>query len=322
MTDQRRLREPGSDSPAQQRESRGRASCPECDGQLASDGTTEEVVCEDCGLVVEKRAIDRGPEWRAFDAAERAERSRVGAPTTPLIHDRGLSTRIGWRDEDASGRSIDGEKRKRLARLRTWDERFRTRNAEQRNLKHALGEINRMASALGLPDPIRETASVTYRRALEEELLPGRSIEGVATAALYAATRLEGAARSIDEVATVSRVGKLEIERTYRYLARELELTIPPTNPAEYIGRFASDVGCSDETERVARELVDAAVEQGVHSGKNPVGIASSALYAAGRLTNEELRQGDVSEVANVSTVTVRNRYREILEAAKGEQRP
>jgi transcription initiation factor TFIIB len=287
--------------------------CPECSGRIVTDDDTDEVVCSECGLVVDERNIDPGPEWRAFDASERDEKSRVGAPTTQLLHDKGLSTTIGWQDRDANGNALDARKRQQMARLRTWDERFRTRDSRERNLKHALGEIDRMASALGLPEHVRETASVTYRRALESDLLPGRSIEGVATATLYAASRLEGVARSVDEVAAVSRVDALEIKRTYRYVTRELDLVVPPTNPTEYIGRFASELDCSEETERVARDLVDEAVEAGVHSGKHPVGIAASALYAAGKLTSAGITQAEVSSVANVSEVTIRNRYQEIL---------
>ncbi len=288
--------------------------CPECDGRVVSDEGNAESRCRECGLVVSEGQVDRGPEWRAFDAAERDEKSRVGSPTTPLMHDRGLSTAIGWRDEDAYGRSLDASQRSKMARLRTWDERYRTRDAADRNLKLALGEIDRMASALGLADPVRETASVVYRRALDAGLLPGRSIEGIASATLYAAARIEGVARSVDEVAAVSRVEGLEIERAYRYVVRELDLTIQPTNPLEYLGRFASQLDCRDDTERQARELVEAAIEAGAHSGKHPVGIAASALYAAGQLSGEDLVQREVSEVTDVSTVTIRNRYRELLE--------
>ncbi|MEM4782612.1 MAG: TFIIB-type zinc ribbon-containing protein [Halalkalicoccus sp.] len=293
--------------------------CPECDGGIVGGDETGERVCADCGLVVDEREIDPGPEWRAFDSAERRERSRVGAPTTPLMHDKGLSTIIGWQNRDAHGNGFDARKRERLGRLRTWDERFRTQDAHDRNLKYALGEIDRMASALGLPRPVRETASVIYRRALKADLLVSRSIEGVATAALYAAARLEAVTRSVDELAAVSRVGDLEIKRTYRYLASELGLEVPPTNPIEYIGRFASELDCAPETERRARELVEAVVREGLHSGKHPVGIAASALYAAARLTGEGLTQHHISDVANVSEVTIRNRYREVLEVTDRE---
>ena len=292
--------------------------CPECSGTLVNDAEHGETVCEECGLVVEEDEIDPGPEWRAFDSKEKDKKSRVGAPTTQMMHDKGLSTNIGWQDKDAYGNSLSSRQRQKMQRLRTWNERFRTRDSKERNLKQALGEIDRMASALGLPENVRETASVIYRRALDENLLPGRSIEGVSTAALYAAARQAGTPRSLDEIANVSRVEKMELTRTYRYIIRELNLEIKPADPKSYVPRFASDLDLSEESERRARQLLDAAKEQGVISGKSPVGLAAAAVYAASLLTNEKVTQSEVSEVANISEVTIRNRYHELLEAEEG----
>jgi transcription initiation factor TFIIB len=171
-----------------------------------------------------------------------------------------------------------------------------------------------MASALGLPENVRETASVIYRRALAEDLLPGRSIEGVATAALYAAARQAGTPRSLDELEKVSRVDKMELTRTYRYVVRELKLEIEPADPEQYVPRFASELGLSDEAERQARHLLRNAKEIGIHSGKSPVGLAAASVYAAALLTNEKVTQSQVSDVANISEVTIRNRYKELLE--------
>ena len=290
-------------------------TCPECDGSVAVDTEHGETVCEECGLVVEEDEIDRGPEWRAFDSAEKDEKSRVGAPTTNMMHDKGLSTNIGWQDKDAYGKSLSSRQRQKMQRLRTWNERFRTRDSKERNLKQALGEIDRMSSALGLPENVRETASVIYRRALNEDLLPGRSIEGVATAAVYAAARQAGVPRSLDEVHTVSRIDKMELTRTYRYVVRELGLEVAPADPESYIPRFASDLDLSDEAENRARRLIVAAREDGLLSGKSPVGLAAAAVYAAALLCNEKVTQSEVSEVANISEVTIRNRYKELLEA-------
>jgi transcription initiation factor TFIIB len=289
--------------------------CPECDGSLVSDSERGEVVCADCGLVVEENEIDHGPEWRAFDSRERDEKSRVGAPTTTMMHDKGLSTNIGWQNKDAYGNSLSASQRKKIQRLRTWNERFRTRDSKERNLKQALGEIDRMSSALGLPENVRETASVIYRRALKEDLLPGRSIEGVATAAVYAAARQSGVPRSLDELTAVSRVERMELTRTYRYIVRQLNLEVKPADPESYVPRFASDLDLSEETERTARRLIDAAREEGVLSGKSPVGLAAAAIYAAALLSNERVTQSEVSEVADISEVTIRNRYKELLES-------
>ena len=318
MTDTTVRRERGEKEQGDAEETEeGQLVCPECGGSLEADTERGETVCSECGLVVEEDEIDRGPEWRAFDSAEKDEKSRVGAPTTKMMHDEGLSTNIGWQDKDAYGNSLSSRQRQKMQRLRTWNERFRTRDSKERNLKQALGEIDRMASALGLPENVRETASVIYRRALDEDLLPGRSIEGVATASLYAAARQAGTPRSLDEVSNVSRVGKDEIARTYRYVVRELSLEIEPADPKSYLPRFASDLELSDEVERRARGLLDSAAEAGVHSGKSPVGLAAAAIYAASLLCNEKVTQNEVSEVANISEVTIRNRYHELLEAEK-----
>jgi transcription initiation factor TFIIB len=291
-------------------------TCPECSGPLVSDSAHGETVCADCGLVVESDEIDRGPEWRAFDSSERDQKSRVGAPTTNMLHDHGLSTNIGWQDRDAYGNTLSSNQRQKMQRLRTWNERLRTSDHSERNLKQALGEIERMASALGLPENVRETASVIYRRALEEDLLPGRSIEGIATASLHAAARMAGVPRSIDEVARVSRVDEETFQRAYRYIVKELELEVQPADPTEYLPRFASKLDIPDETERRARELLEAGKREAVHSGKSPVGLAAAALYAAGVLTNADVTQKEISEVTDISEVTIRNRYQELLETA------
>ena len=311
--DRTRVRERETESDEEETET---YRCPECGGALVVDEERGETVCSDCGLVVEEDEIDRGPEWRAFDPQEREEKSRVGAPTTNMMHDKGLSTNIGWQDKDAYGRALSSSQRQKMQRLRTWNERFRTQTSKDRNLKQALGEIERMSSALGLPKPIRETASVIYRRALEEDLLPGRSIEGVATASLYAAARQANAPRSLDEVANVSRVERSEIARTYRYIGRELQLEIEPADPENYLPRFISELELTESVERRARELLESAKQAGIHSGKSPVGLAAAAVYAGALLANERVTQHQVSEVANISEVTIRNRYHELLEAA------
>lgn len=303
-------------STTETRVDRRTSTCPECNGALESNERRAERVCSQCGLVVESDEIDHGPEWRAFDAREKDQKSRVGAPTTNLMHDKGLSSVIDWQNKDGYGNSLSSRQRRKMQRLRTWDERFRTRDHKERNLKQALGEIERMGSALGLGDDVRETASVIYRRALEEDLLPGRSIEGVATAAIYAAARQLNRPRSIGEITAVTRVDEAEFTRTYRYINRELGLAVEPADPLQFVDRILDDVDVSDETRYLAREMLQDAKGTGVFNGKSPVGLAAAAIYAAGQLTDDAPTQDEVGAAADISTVTIRNRYRELLAVA------
>ncbi|WP_084569101.1 transcription initiation factor IIB [Halostagnicola larsenii] len=294
----------------------GVRTCPECESSsLVRSSDESEVSCEDCGLILEEETIDRGPEWRAFNHSERNNKSRVGAPTTQTMHDKGLTTTIDWQNKDAYGRSLSSNKRSQMNRLRKWQERIRTKDAGERNLQFALSEIDRMASGLGVPRSIREVASVLYRRALEEDLIRGRSIEGVATSALYAACRMEGVPRSLEEVSAVSRVDQKEIGRTYRYISQELSLEMKPVDPKKYVPRFCSELELPEEVQVKANEIIDTSAEKGLLSGKSPTGYAAAAIYAASLLCNEKRTQREVSDVAQVTEVTIRNRYQEQIEA-------
>lgn len=309
------LREKKKDQTGENTETEEEITCPECGStNLAQDSERGETVCQDCGLVVEQDQVDHGPEWRAFNSEDRDNKSRVGAPITQRMHDKGLSTEIDWRDKDAFGQSLSPEKRSQMKRLRKWHKRSQAKGKE-RSLRTALGEIDRIASALNVPENTREIASVIFRRALNEDLLPGRSIEGVATSALYAAARQENLPRTLDEFAEVSRVDRQELARTYRYIVRELGLEIAPTDPVEYLPQIASELGINKETEERARQIIDQTTEKGIASGKSPKGYAAAAVYLASILSNDKRTQSQIADAADVTEVTIRNRYQEQAEA-------
>ncbi|WP_158055263.1 transcription initiation factor IIB [Halorussus halophilus] len=312
----RRLTEQDEETTEQEEQKGGRQQCPECDSaDLVKSADGSELVCGDCGLVIEETNVDRGPEWRAFNHQERQSKSRVGAPTTNTMHDKGLTTTIDWKDKDAYGRSLSSKKRSQMHRLRKWQERIRTKDAGERNLQFALSETDRMASALGVPRSVREVASVIYRKALNEDLIRGRSIEGVATSALYAACRKEGIPRSLEEVSGVSRVDRKEIGRTYRYVSQELGLEMKPVDPKKYVPRFCSELELGEEVQAKANEIIETTAEKGLLSGKSPTGYAAAAIYASSLLCNAKKTQREVAEVAQVTEVTIRNRYQEQIEA-------
>ena len=57
--------------------------CLECGGiNLILNKEKGEVICKDCGLVLEERMIDFSQEWREFDHDQADSRRRTGAPMT------------------------------------------------------------------------------------------------------------------------------------------------------------------------------------------------------------------------------------------------
>jgi transcription initiation factor TFIIB len=302
-----------------EREAIAQETCPECEGRLAPDEKRGERACADCGLVVSAEKIDRGPEWRAFDAAERDRKARTGQPVARTMHDKGLTTGISNSNTDAKGNHLAPEKHAKLSRLRMWQERYRAQGSTERSQKQAFGEVKRMCSALGLPGATEETTCVTFRRAQEEGVLAGRSIEAVATAALYAAARQAGASRPFSSFVEVSRVDRPAIQHAYQQLTRDLGLAPAPPDPQDYVARLASTLDAPPIVETTSREILEAAEGTRAVAGKSPPGLAAAAIYAAGLVTDEKLTQKRISKAADISTVTIRDRYHELLDVW-GEQ--
>ena len=289
--------------------------CPECGSTyLSRDHSRAELVCKNCGLVIDEDFIDYGPEWRAFDSNQREKRARTGAPMTYTIHDKGLSTTISWKNRDSYGKSIPTRNRAQLYRLRKWQRRIRISNSTERNLATALSALDRMASGMGLPRTVRETAAMIYRKAVLKKLIRGRSIEGVSAAALYAACRQCNVPRTLDEISNASSMSRKDIGRTYRYITRELGLKLMPTSPQDYIPRFCSELQLSADVQAKTLDIIKGAVDRELTSGRGPIGIAAASLYIATILCGERRTQKEVAEVASVTEVTIRNRYKELAE--------
>jgi transcription initiation factor TFIIB len=271
-------------------------------------------VCMDCGYVVVAELTNQGPEWRAFDAEQRAKRARAGAPATFTIHDKGLSTMIDWHDRDVHGQSLPHGQKAQIYRLRKWQRRIRVSDATERNLAFALSEISKIANNLNLPRNILETASVIYRKAVKARLIRGRSIQGVTAAAIYVACRQCGVARTLDDIAQASTVNRKEVGRCYRFLLKQLNYFIPPVKTSQYITKFSNQLTMEGNTEEIAHKILFVAKELKLTSGRGPAGIAAAASYIASALTGERRTQREVAEIAQVTEVTIRNRYKELVE--------
>jgi len=290
--------------------------CPSCEESVQiRDYSENKVICNNCGRVIKDKIKDRGPEWRAYDQKEKENRSRGGPPMKETIHDRGLSTQIDWKNKDSKGKSISPEKRSKIYRMRKWQKSTKMNEQKDRNLSLAFSEIQRMSSQLGLPNNVRDVSSKIYRKAVDEDLIRGHSIEGMATAALYIASRKNQVPRTLEEFAEVSYMDKNEFCKNYRYMARELDLDLPPADPVNYVARFSSDLDVSGEVKTRAISLINKAQEERLTVGKGPSGIAAGAIYLASKLEGEGRTQSEVAEAAGVTEVTLRNRYKEIKEA-------
>jgi transcription initiation factor TFIIB len=289
--------------------------CGECGSRnLEEDIMRGETCCIECGLVLEDTVIDQGAEWRTFGPDDQG-RARTGSPATLRIHDKGLSTEIDWKNTDFSGRAISGKSRAQMYRMRKWQTRARSSGSRERNLQKALPEINRIGSRLGLASSHLEEASMIYRKAVEADMIRGRSIDALVASSIYAVCCLSKLGRTIEEVCEHSRIGRKELTRTYKLLKQRLRLRMDINRPEDYVQSFCSKLALSAKTTQRVYEIIQDATDRELVDGKSPTGVTAAAIYIACQMERQIRTQLEISKISYVTEVTIRNRYKELCKA-------
>lgn len=291
--------------------------CPECSSRnLEYDENRGERHCKECGMVIEEDIVDQSPEWRDFnDSGQQTDRSRVGAPMTNLLHDKGLSSTIDWQNKDYAGTAIASKNRSQLYRMRKWQARSRTKGSKERNLQQALALIQQICSKMKLPKTVQERSADIYRKALAEDLVRGRSIDSMVCASIFIANQQMLTARTVDDIAKVARIGPKEIGRTYRDVKRKLMIRTPLPDPKIYVSRFCSELQLGPKVQRSALDIIRKAEAMEMTHGKSPCGVAAASIYIASQLSEQARTQREIAEITNVTEVTIRNRYKQLAKS-------
>lgn len=287
-------------------------TCSECNStEMVLDATRGERTCANCGLVMENRIIDHRQEWRAYNATEESERSRSGSPNSVMVADFGLRTHFNNVSYDFNGNPISSQKRFEFARLSRLDNR--SRQSHIRNLRIALKELQRIKSHLELPEGIGQSASIIYRQALKNDLVRGRSIDGIISASVYLACRTAGVPLTLKDIQPACQnVTAKELGRCVRILIRELGFKPANNDFISLIHRLGEQLQMGMESRNEAAKIIKKARQAGITVGKNPMSIAAASLYIAGVKCGERRTQLDMAAAAKTTPVTIRNRFKEL----------
>ncbi|MDO5819765.1 MAG: TFIIB-type zinc ribbon-containing protein [Methanobrevibacter sp.] len=281
--------------------------CPVCgSSEILIDYVRSEKTCRTCGLVLEENIIDSTVRGTSRDK-EGNSYSQNGAPVNISLHDGGMAT----------GFKVRGNLKNKDVWYRLWrlNNQTRVRGTRERNLSRAFTELSLLVSNLSLSKSVRNESASIYRKALDKDLIRGRSISKLMVATVYIACKSCRVPRTLDEMAEVTDVDKKTIGTNYRFLVRELGLKLPIVSPSDYIPRFASKLNLSSEVEVKSIELVNEAQELGLTSGKDPASFAAAGLYASSMILGERRTQTEIARALGVTEVTIRNRFKELNNA-------
>lgn len=287
--------------------------CTECKSELIIfDMVSNELVCSSCGCVASDKYYSNEHSSAYSTQSEFQDRSRTGMPESLAIHHKGLSTLIGVGDTDARGKALEPAQKVKIQRLRTWNNRSQLNDSISRNLEKALKFLNNFGDKLYLSQAVVESAAYIYRKAAIKKLAKGRSTLGLVGAALYAACRETATPKTIADIATVCNLSSKDIMSHYKLILRELSLQMPVLHGLDYVTLISNRLNLSEKTKREGLRIYSEVQLNRISIGKNPRALAGAVIYLASQSCNEFLRQVEICQVADISTVSLRKRCKEI----------
>jgi transcription initiation factor TFIIB len=208
--------------------------------------------------------------------------------------------------------------------LRKWQQRIRVSSPRERRLANVLAKMGETCDGLNLSKNVLETASMIYRNLDGHVDVKGKSVVSITVATIYMACKQCSVIRSLEEICRgicpakdVKTKTKLAA-RYYRTMVMERgQFTAPIVTMDKYISKIANMTQTEVRVERLALEIAEKTKDSSISDGKSPNGIAAAYLYVASVLLGQNVLQRDVSGVAGVSEVTIRNRCKEILTSYK-----
>ncbi|HXX05364.1 MAG TPA: TFIIB-type zinc ribbon-containing protein [Candidatus Bathyarchaeia archaeon] len=298
--------------------------CPECRSALIDDIHSGEKICSGCGLVAMEQMADYGPESRATNLEDKMKSARATGQTTYSQHDLGIRTEIALGTKDFSGKTISSDIANQMYNLRKWQTRIRVASPRERRLANILSKIGETCQSLSLPKNVTESASMIYRNFEGQAEAKGKSVACMSAATIYMACKQCDVVRSLDEICAATgstKDEKMNVKLTakyYRTLVMELgSKTAPVVTLEKYISKIANLAKLEVRVERLAAEIAEKTENHEIADGKAPNGLAAAYLYIASTLLGQSILQRDVSSVAGITEVTIRNRCKEILTAYK-----
>lgn len=285
---------------------------------------TGEKVCSLCGIVIDDLNLDTGRDFRAYTHEDSAKKNHYGDPTNEFRIDGGLPTIIGDTSRDYTGKLLPAHKQNLHRRLKKWDDRSKTDSSKYNNFKNAMDILKRYSGQpfLNLPNIVqREVATLYKRLVLDNKDMKGREIEPTVLTLIYLVVQKHNMPMTPEQICKKVNYDLTSFNRARHRIIDILKLKSELPSPKHYINKICNDLNIDDTRVRIAAtriiektEYICKAKKITFYSGKNPFAIAAASIYISCKLTNTNRTQDQISKAVGITTVTLRNRYKDICQ--------
>lgn len=270
-----------------------------------TDSERGEIVCGGCGLILVQNMPDSSYENNGYSQEDFMKLTRTGPATSLTMYDKGLSTVIG-NNKDSTGKALTSKTKYEFNRLRTWDQRSKSRKTA--TLSKAFTLLHAMKTKLGVPDSVVENAAYIYRKTVSAKLTRGRTMASLIAASLYAACRENNIPRTLDDIANAGNIERGVLSRDLRTIIKKLGLSLNQYDTTSFISKISNNMNLDEKIKRDAYEILMRCEKEQITAGKHPVAQAAASLYVACVLNGKNISQKKFAVESGVSDVTIRNR--------------
>ncbi|RHZ88861.1 hypothetical protein Glove_21g84 [Diversispora epigaea] len=293
-----------------------RLICPDCKNpnpKLIEEFANGDMVCGECGLVLDDKIIDTRSEWRTFNNDERNnDPSRIGAVSDPL-DPSALDTSISWQG------NTNNEFPSSSSSLSLSRTHFKaTINKSNVSLRYVLQEIESICHSMDLSTEIIETTKQLYRRSNEEKILRGKDKVVIYAACIYIACRIMKVGRSLKEIIAVTRVSKGHLSRAIKILVSTFDLNLEQMTSEDLMARFCNRLAISPEVTGTSIKVSQRIEQLGLLAGRTQNTVAAAVILFVTTMLKYPISIDNISNVSGMATSSIKGACR-MIEVEKDE---
>ncbi len=288
-------------------------TCMSCEGtNLVQDYSKGCVKCTDCGLCT-TQIFDENPEWSLYEDGKGEGSVRCGPATNFFLPKSSLGTTISGK-----GYSV-------LKMLQTWNQM----PYKERSLSDILQHLDQVCKKNNLPKSVIDNVKILYKQIhdlkydTEEKkdksvIIRGDNRTGIYGACVYYGAQLQGYSRQVKEIAAMLETSIKVITkgiRKFNDLMKKNNLinTISSTTPNDHIERFCQKLKLKKEQVQQIKIISNNITRLYLASNHQPTSIAAGAILVYSNIYEVDIQKKTISEIFEISNVTIDKIYRKIL---------
>lgn len=266
-----------------------------------------------CGLMY-MNILDHTPEWRFFNSNDKhgSDPTRCGNPINELLLDSSLGCKI----------LCDNVSSYQMKRLRKWTE-WQATTHKEKSLYEEFQFITIMAQNAGIPKIFIDHAMAIHKDMLEQRMFRGMNRDGIKSASIYIACRLNGCPRTPHEIAEIFKLDKHSatygcstavniLNNIERNLEPSQRIELLTTKPSDFIERYCSNLYLPQNASLLAKFVANKIENERMICDNTPQALAAGIIFFVIQICQLEFSKKDVKQICGVSEVTINKCFKKL----------